>query len=123
MQHNLDFLKTMVAEGNERAERQEAKWDKANSLIRKEQLMAETERECMVVKVQELMEARKQFINIRDKHKRGNPVNDNFVRHARALLAAGGSAAATLKQLSLNARFFLNDEDYTQFLQDLPKIR
>ena len=123
MQHNLDFLKTMVAEGTERAERQEVKWEKANSLIRKEQLMAETERECMVVKVEELMEARKQSINIRDKHKRGNPVNDNFVRHARALLAAGGSAAATLKQLSLNARFFLNDEDYTQFQQDLPKTR
>ncbi len=93
MQQNLDFLKTMVAEGKECAERQEVKWEKANSLIRKELLMAETERECMVEKVEELMEARKQCINIRDKNKRGNPVNDKFVRHARALLAAGGSAS------------------------------
>jgi hypothetical protein len=53
----------------------------------------------------------------------GNPVNDKFTRHVRALLASGASAAATLKQLSLNARLFLNDEDYNHFVLDLPRIR
>jgi hypothetical protein len=109
----------LKGKATEAAEQWELRLNKAN----KKAMNCEVERDTVVAELVELKAERIECIDIREGSGRGNPVNDKFVRHARALLASGGSAPATLKQLSINARFFLNDEDYNQFIHDMPKLR
>ncbi len=104
-------------------QKRELKWELELKLSNNEALKAASDRDILEAKLAELVEERRQRIDVRVSGVRGNPVNDKFARHVRGLLASGASAAATLKQLSLNARFFLHDEDYSHFVLALPKIR
>jgi hypothetical protein len=71
---------------------------------------------------QRTTEARER-IAIRDAGARGRRIAEKFVRHARTLLSTGGSARATLEQLHLNATFFLSEEDYKIFQDEVPSVR
>ncbi len=60
-----------------------------------------------------------------------DPLVRPFVAHSRALLATGGSARSIREQLFLNGRFFLGEEvyfflgeeDYTHFTDQMPELR
>jgi hypothetical protein len=54
---------------------------------------------------------------------RGHPLVRPFVAHSRNLLATGGSARSIREQLLLNGRFFLDEEDYTHFTDEMPELR
>jgi hypothetical protein len=121
--NEVDTLQQEATQQKKRAVRRELKWELQLNQAKKDHVKAESERETLEDTLEELNEQRRQRIEVRETGRRGNPVNDKFTRHVRALLASGASAAATLKQLSLNARLFLNDEDYNHFVLDLPRIR
>ena len=53
----------------------------------------------------------------------GHPLVRPFVAHSRTLLATGGSARSIREQLLLNGRFFLGEEDYTHFTDEMPELR
>ena len=54
---------------------------------------------------------------------RGHPLVRSFVSHSRTLLATGGSGRSIREQLLLNGRFFLLEEDYTTFTEQMPELR
>jgi hypothetical protein len=54
---------------------------------------------------------------------RGHPLVRPFVAHSRTLLATGGSARSIREQLLLNGRFFLGEEDYIHFTEEMPEVR
>jgi hypothetical protein len=123
LETNLDTLGKGMEEYKRKAKRREVQLEQQLNLSTKEAMKASSDGETAEAKLEELLHERRECIDIRESGMRGNPVNDKFARHVRALLASGASASATLKQLSLNARFFLNDEDYSQFVDDMPKLR
>ena len=123
LQTNLERVTKEVLDQQGTLRQRELKWERQLQLSKKEALKAASDRDTVEAKLAELVEERRNRINIRESGVRGNPVNDKFTRHVRGLLASGASAASTLKQLSLNARFFLNDEDYNHFVHDMPQIR
>ena len=123
LQTNLERVTKEVLDQQGTLRQRELKWERQLQLSKKEALKAAADRDTVEAKLAELLEDRRNRITIRESGVRGNPVNDKFARHVRGLLASGASAASTVKQLSLNARFFLNDEDYSHFVHDMPQIR
>ena len=119
---NTSLVKEVV-EQNAKAKVAAEQWELRLKIQNTKDIKSERERDDLLAELVELKAEKTEFINIRQGSGKGNPVNDKFVRHVRALLATGGSAPATLKQLALNAQFFLNDEDFNQFNRDMPSLR
>jgi hypothetical protein len=123
LQKKLGSLQNDVVDQKQKAKMAAAQCESLLNRSQQKAIAIECERDTSVAELFGLKEERIERIEIREGGVRGNPVNEKFMRHARALLASSGSAPATLKQLSLNARFFLSDADYDHFIHDMPSLR